>query len=141
MYGVWILSLVLFTSGAKELPIEFDLIEVNHMHDETGRHMFDQAILWKKSHDYRRHDAAGWAMLQKLDHYPKKRQDGKYYLRVERDHKQYLCRARMLIETWSTADPERENRNLFPENLRYTLWPSFKKREEVKVDPIGLFHP
>lgn len=122
-----VLSPVAKTSADnRKLPLTIlvDLIEINHVYDETGRHRFDQMILWEWSPDYRRFHVVGWWTLN---------QDVNYTINgntaqlrelvadgvVARSARTYLGKAKR--ETWTTRDPEVTSRAVFGEQHRRGL--------------------
>ena len=107
--------------GIKEPSERVDLIEVNHHHDELGRHCYDQAILRRWSPDYRRYEVCGWKLLERLDAYPT-RSNGFYRASwISRDYNVSVT-SELMIETWSVGvDPEREAKKLTEEKHREGL--------------------
>lgn len=88
-----------------------DVVELNHRYDETGRHCYSQVIVWEWMPDYRRYRAKGFVLVQdgSLSGYPLKRGDTYY---IYRDgggiNPTYRLKSKVMIETWTDYDPERE---------------------------------
>lgn len=96
------LAILLFLGVfGREPYITVDLLEVNH--NSQG---WIQVIAWEWSNDYKRYYVMDWEMVK---NHPRK--IGPYW-HVGR------VRSLLLLETWSTEDPERLNLRIFPEKHR-----------------------
>lgn len=89
-----------------------DLIEINHLHDESGKHKSTQIILWDWSPDYRRYQVRAWWIPERLH-------DELSGLTITKRDRTIVGRA--VRETWTDYDPEVENRKVFPCHLRRGL--------------------
>ena len=115
---LWILLAIAIGSGKVDRA-EVDMIELNHKCSENECVQFDQVIIWKWSHDYRRYDAQHWFIPRSEMECPVK--VGEFYQcfgYCSDNTTRILFRSKMYRETWTTNDPERENLKLFQMNLR-----------------------
>lgn len=94
----------------------FDLLELNHRHDEAGRHCYDQILCWSWSPDYRRHDIEAWWLVTKNT----PRRQGDQWIVEHTPHNQPTIKVvgKAYRETWTTNDPERDNKLLKDEKFR-----------------------
>ncbi|MBN8603318.1 MAG: hypothetical protein J0M26_19940 [Planctomycetes bacterium] len=114
------------TSNGKSPVIreEVDLIEVNHFHDDLGRHVYDQVIFygWCKSKgDYH---VRSWCLLDDPSRWPVKNHKSGYWHVYWYDRDQRVQRevfAKHYNETWTQVDPERINKRLLDEKFRTGL--------------------
>lgn len=99
-----------------------DLVEVNHYHDETGRHVFDQLIFYDWNESRNRFDVRAWRLIKQPNQMPRK------------DHRENVWRviwhdsgvlrtveASAHRETWTQYDPELVNREYLPQEMRKDL--------------------
>jgi hypothetical protein len=122
-------ALICFTSGAtlssRVISERVDLVELNHWHDNLGRHAYDQVIFYKWSPDYRRFHVIAWFMVEHdLARVPTKLADVDEYVVnwYDRDAKvQRQVRAGLYRETFSQVDPEQLNRKFLDEKYRTSL--------------------
>jgi len=110
-----------------------DLIELNHCHDEFGRHCYDQVVFYEWSPDYRRYHVVAWCLVD----------NGLWRMpTLDRHKQQYLVRwhdretgrpreiwSPLFRETWSNSDPERANKKLMDEKYRVALLRQQPKRD------------
>ena len=89
-----------------------DLIEINHLHDESGKHKFTQIILWDWSPDYRRDHVRAWWIVERLH------EELSGLTITKRDR---TIQGRAVRETWTVEDPEVANRKVWPCHLRKGL--------------------
>lgn len=115
-------------SGVTHIVDHVDKIELNHKLDEEGGEGFTQLIFWEWSHEYSRYHVVHWKLLD--SNMPSRVRFGKHNGRWEAewfdpDAKKFrLVRARFGETTWTTKDPERENKDLFPDEFRRGLTPA-----------------
>ena len=118
--ATWMLAIFMLSGSSRvDVPIQVDLIELNHAQNREGFHGFDQVIIWQWSPDYRRYDAQYWIAVgpQCISEYPIA--VGKQYQCISnRDGRRIVFRSRMYRETWTEGDPERTNQKLFPCEMR-----------------------
>lgn len=100
-----------------EMPVRdtCDVIEVNHFHDEQGRHVFDQAIFWSFNRSTCRYEVRDWRLLKSPHAYPGSDRmlwlDGETFREV---------RGRRM-ESWTQYDPELIERATLPKEQRREL--------------------
>lgn len=120
------LFLLLFTilPDAHIVEDRFDLVEVNHYYDSSGKKIFDQVIYYNWSTPRARFDVSGWRLLRSSWQIPRKNRDG--YVAIWRDGDIIRrTRASNVRETHTGYDPEvlerdnlhREDRIGFSENV------------------------
>lgn len=115
---------------------EVDLIEVNHFHDDLGRHVYDQVIFYgwsKSSGDYH---VRAWCLLDDPSRWPvKNHKSGFYHVHwFDRDNRLHReVYAKHYNETWTQVDPERVNKRLLDEKFRTALYrpPTRSQREQA----------
>lgn len=130
MVPLYLLLPILLTiesgSRSSEVYERVDLIELNHHHDDLGRHAFDQVIFYEWSPDYRRFHVIAWFLVEdQFTRLPRKLSNGDYVVKWQ-DHDAQVRReihSRLFreTETSSQVDPERVNKKLFDEKLRASL--------------------
>ena len=112
--------LLMFLLGShhnKQPTQQVDRVEVNRCEDDEGNECYTQVIIWRWSHDYRRHDAAGWTMEFDM---PTPRGDGwlvragKWVVYTEDLRRSY---------TPTRLDPERVNQRRFGAHHRGLILP------------------
>lgn len=117
-----ILAIILGGGSRQSAPSQqVDLIELNHCVSDCGRELFTQVIFRNWSPDYRHQDVVAWIIPSGPDEMP--REVGKRYeVRTARPGcRAIVVRSAMFIETTTIGDPERNERRLFAEELRYGL--------------------
>lgn len=91
-----------------------DVIELNHCYFGDTEAL-TQVIFWDWSPDYRRYHCQGWAYYRG-SHITLR--NGGAVAKVNGAS----IRARIFRETFTDHDPERKNRDVFPEVFRRRLW-------------------
>ena len=112
MLGVALLSLA--ATGLSVAP-RCDLIEINHK-IEGGERRWTQAIAWDWCDEYDRWHAQQWVMIERYRITP-----GGVVLYTP-SGAAIEVRAGKLRETRTEADPEVENRKVFPAEFRRKVW-------------------
>lgn len=116
-----VLMLAIGLGGRSPIVVVVDLVEVNHFYDEeSGEHKFNQVVLYEIDPVTKMKMVIDWYMLEKgrLDRFPSLiHGTNGCYLRWP-DNKEIKVVSRMFEETWTTYDPERENKKIFPEKHR-----------------------
>ena len=119
-----LLIVVLFGSGSRaKIDARVyecaDLVEVNHFHDkETGKFAYTQVIYYEWSYDWNRYHVIAWYIPSALQEYPTVTSGGSYLsIRKHNDQEFWVWSQNMKV-TWTTVDPERENKKLFDEKFR-----------------------
>lgn len=99
------------------------MMELNHRYDDLGRHCYSQIILWQWDGSVQRHDVSDWWLVEpsKLEQLPRKVGDSWIVDHVSHAGQKYLVRSRIYRQTWTLNDPERDNKQLKPEDLRKGL--------------------
>lgn len=109
----------------RDIVQNVDVIEYNHYYNEDGGHVYDQVIFYEWSPDYGRLHVVYWRLVKKPGGVtPRKdpcRKD--YYCRwYDTEYKRYrVVRSKIMQETWTKTDPERENKRLMEERYRAGL--------------------
>jgi len=101
-----------------------DLIELNHYYDACGENSYHQIILWEWSPDYRRFHVVTWLLVDDdLKNYPTRLNNGSYKVTWWNSDKNCYqeVTSSLYRETFSTHDPEKENKLLFDEKFRRQL--------------------
>ena len=99
-----------------------DLIELNHAYDDSGRHVFDQVLFYRWSPHHRMFQVTAWRLVKKTQQLPvQSLATGGYTCRWTDDGVLREIWAPSFRETWSSKDPERENRKIFAEAQRNEL--------------------
>lgn len=108
---------------------EVDLIELNHLIDDNGRHVFDQLVFYEWSQTRSSYRVIAWRMVKRPGQLPVRSWSPAGYRCVWQDD-QVLRQvwSPAYRETWSQTDPERHNRKLFSEALRPELSPPLATR-------------
>ncbi len=105
-----------------------DLIELNHFHDDLGRHVYDQVIFYEWSAAQSQYLVRAWCLLEKDENFSrrpaKSHSDDRYHVRWF-DNDQNIRRhisSRLFRETWTQTDPERLNKRILDERNRTALY-------------------
>lgn len=124
MKATCLILMALFSAVSRphSLTDHVDLVEVNHYHDDSGRHVFDQLIFYDWSTSRNRFEVRAWRLIKQPNQLP------------QRDHGENLWRviwhdggvlrtveADAYRETWTQYDPELVNREYLPQELRKEL--------------------
>jgi hypothetical protein len=107
---------------ATEVVDRVDLIEVNHLYDQQGRHVIDQLIFYDWDQVARRFQVRAWRLLKSDDHQPRRSWARDEYVATWRD--QNIVRrvhAFQTRETWTNHDPEVLEREMYPMEQRLEL--------------------
>lgn len=108
---------------------EVDLIELNHLIDDHGRHVFDQLVFYEWSRTRSSYRVIAWRMVKRPGQLPVRSWSPAGYQCVWQDD-QVLRQvwSPAYRETWTQKDPERHNRQFFSEALRPELSPPLAAR-------------
>jgi hypothetical protein len=120
----WLLGSVSASSGSSLVREEVDLIEVNHFHDELGRHVYDQVVFYGWSAAAGDYHVRGWCLLDDPARWPRRNKGSGLYQVIWHDRDQRVQRqivSRHYTETWTQVDPERVNKRLLDEKHRTSL--------------------
>jgi hypothetical protein len=115
-------------SGGSKLGNEsVDLIELNHFHDCTGKHVYDQVIFYEWSIEALAYRVRAWALVEDKDatnRRPIRCYETDMYRVRWHDRDQNIMRcisSRHFRESWTQIDPERANKKIFDERQRVCL--------------------
>jgi hypothetical protein len=119
---------------------EVDMIEVNHFHDDLGRHVYDQVIFYgwcKSAGDYH---VRAWCLLDDPSRWPTRNHRSGYYHVYWYDRDQRVQRevfAKHYSETWTQVDPERINKRLLDEKHRTALYRPANRSQREPVANVA----
>jgi hypothetical protein len=120
-----LLAIIIILDAGRPSSIEhrrFDVIELNHRYDETGRHCYSQIIVWNWKPEVRKHHVEAWWLVDadRLSQLPRKT-NGKYLVLLKRSEKVYEITAPVFRETRTVEDPERIDKEHWHETRRSGL--------------------
>lgn len=116
-----ILILAIGVGSRSPVVVVVDLVEVNHFYDEeSGEHKFNQVVIYEIDPVTKMKMVIDWYMLEKdrLDKCPSRNYETQGCSLFWPDDRSVKVVSRMFTETWTTHDPERENKKIFPEHYR-----------------------
>lgn len=96
-----------------------DVIEVNHVYDDCGKHCFDQLIFWEWIPELKRYVVVDWRM-NRASVYPRFDSGQWVILFFDYDSLRQI-RAISTAETWTQHDPEIADRDFLPKHHRRKL--------------------
>lgn len=135
------LGLAIASNGnSATLREEVDMIEINHFHDDLGRHVYDQVIFYGWNRAAGDYHVRAWCLLDDPSRWPRKNaSSGRYHVywfdRDQRVHREVF--ARHLSETWTQIDPERANKRLLDEKYRTALLRPTNRNSLSKVTNVA----
>lgn len=119
--------LTMLDRSPKTLPRQQEkcsIIELNHRFDDAGRHCYDQYIFWEWHPSLGRHVALGFALesdklrLKRLGNAC----DLEWIVSTEKGYVTRNIKAPVFRETWTDYDPERQDKDTYPESKRRKMW-------------------
>jgi hypothetical protein len=121
-----LLSLAAIGSQPHGLSAEdsVDVIEINHFVNESGQVQLDQIIFYDWSPSQSRYIVRAWRSLKTPSQLPMKLAGGGYQATWHDSRDGNVLRkvkAKSVIETWTTYDPETVNQEYLDRNLRREL--------------------
>lgn len=123
MLAIILLALSSLHPSAEQQTARVDLIEVNHYHDDTGRHVFDQMIFYEWEPVYSRYHVREWRLAKSETRLPRRDYRAKVWRVVFYDAGEpRIVEATEYRETWTQYDPELVNREHLPQEARRPLW-------------------
>ena len=126
-----------FVFSSMELRDHCELVELNSFHDCNARHVFDQVIFYEWAPDQARYHVRAWCISEDRDFVsrrPAKRySDGLHVVQWQDNGVDRVITADHYRRSASQIDPERANKKLLDESLRY----GFTKRTIEKVESIA----
>ena len=117
-----------------------DAIELNHFYDQAGKPIYDQVIFYEKAPETGRFRVRGWCLVddkQELTRRPiKSETTGLYHVDYyDTDAKLFRhIKSRIIRESWSQTDPEREDKKHFHESLRRSLIKKVSEQHDFQPD-------
>lgn len=105
-----------------EIPI--DLLEVNHVYDDTGNHRFAQVIAWERDAATGRYFVRDWFVLEQARFETRSvvvTAGGVYEIYRDQDKFNRKLRSSLFLETHTAHDREVENKKLLPAEYRLRL--------------------
>jgi hypothetical protein len=99
-----------------------DLIEVNHVYDAKGEHVFDQTIFYEWSRQQGRYQVRAWRLLKADSQIPVRNWSRGDFQAVWKDGSVFRrVRAPIVQESWTQYDPELLERENLPRDRRREL--------------------
>jgi len=99
-----------------------DVIELNHMHDAKGAHIFSQVVFWEIVPSSHKRIVMAWTMCDTPDKRPTLAPDGRKHVRWQTDDGQWVdVHSDLFHESWTHQDVERENQKVWPLDQRTGL--------------------
>ncbi len=99
-----------------------DLVELNHLYDEQGKHVFDQIIFYDWSARHGRYNVRAWRLLKHPHQVPHQDSQTGRYTALWRDGKVLRkVLAETMRESWTQHDPELIERAFLPKEQRSEL--------------------
>lgn len=110
--------LALAVSQPLPKPIKVDAVELNHFHDKRGEHVFSQFVFkrWGNWTDGKRYHVSEWLLLK--NKYAHIKRGNRHTILYFHDGQEVLVETPVYRETWTTFDPELQDKNLLPEDRR-----------------------
>jgi hypothetical protein len=104
---------------------QVDLIELNHLYDDTGRHVFDQLIFYDWSPLDCRYVVRAWRLVKNPTQLPTRTWPSGLYCAAWTDNDALReVRAPAMRESWTQYDPELVEREFMPKERRRELSPT-----------------
>ena len=100
------------SDAAKRRSDRVELIELNHVRDENGKHVFDQLLFWSDYPERGLH-VRDWCVVKPNTMLPRKQEDA-WETRWSRKGVTYVVRANRFKETTTRFDPEIADPVTFP---------------------------
>lgn len=114
----WMLFLIIPYSDVRTDRV--DVIEINHLYDDEGKHVLDQWIAWDWCPSERAYRVVDWRILQTPHQRPVSGPCGVRSLWVDKDCVRRV-RCVSVRETWTQVDPETADRQRVAVELRRKL--------------------
>jgi hypothetical protein len=100
-----------------------DLIEMNHKYHESGKPAFTQVIFWERHPGNGKYRVRDWFLVddrEQLCGIPMKR-SGIYESHFIKEGYYYIVRSPLYRESWTMYDPEAQDADKHPKNMRRLL--------------------
>lgn len=99
-----------------------DVIEVNHVYDAKGKHIFDQTIFYGWCDTECRYQVIAWRLLKHSSQHPIRIHEKDEYEAIWKDGIILRkVRSKAMRETWTQEDPELREREILPREHRREL--------------------
>ena len=106
-----------------------DLVELNHLYDEQGKHVFDQIIFYDWSARRGRYNVRAWRLLKHPHQMPHQDSRTGRYVATWRDGGVLRkVQAETMRESWTQHDPELVERAFLPKEQRRELRKAIRYR-------------
>ena len=120
--GLLLANVISLEPRETALEDRVDLVEVNHFHDESGKHVFDQLIFYDWCRRVCRHQVVAWRLIKGPSPLPRRDWERRDYACTWSDSGVLRSvRAASLRETWTQYDPELAERDMLPLSQRREL--------------------
>ena len=113
---ITIVSVLLAAMPAARIEAQCDWIELNRVMRPNGKVSLTQAIFWSLEADGDYH-CRDWAICEQ----PASRVEGGWQLLLYRHQRHYRVIAPVFSESWTSNDPEVDDREVWPENQRQKI--------------------
>ena len=117
---MWVALVFLTLSIGRSQSLQYDMAEFNHYYRD-GKLCFNQVVLYNWSHEHKRWHVEAWWLIE--DEYNLREMPSKVGGRWVMQHDGWVIYAKRYRETWTTVDPERENKAIYEEKYRVGLPP------------------
>lgn len=117
---IFVMAVLLGDSSEKTRSQHFDRMELSTVDLDYGngaKSQYVQVIFSNWSPDYRRYHIEAWMLPRGLHEYPKY-VNGKYACKWRTYSGQFHITADLFIETHTARDPERVQKDMYPESMR-----------------------
>lgn len=120
---MWLGSLLLAIVPHEAVVIDYvDVTEINRVYDECGKLVFTQAIYWTWDPWCCRLQVRAWRMVKNFDQYPRVDHGSESAFSLWNDSGVLReVRAKAVRESWTQYDPEMNEREVIPKELRREL--------------------
>ncbi len=99
-----------------------DLVELNHFHDEEGKHVFDQVIFYDWNARAGHYDVRAWRLVKHRSQIPFRDWERGQYVTLWQDGTvMRKVQAQTMRESWTQHDPELVERSFLPKEQRREL--------------------
>lgn len=126
---MWLLLVAALLIDHRDIAVvadTVDLIEINHYYDQRGKLVLEQVIFWEWSDERCAFSVVAWKLLKSPHQRPRRNyKQGGYTTtwldRTNRGKTLRRVRAKYTRETWTLHDPEVQDREFLPKQLRRGL--------------------
>ena len=120
---MWLLLLAVSLLPGEDVVREsVDLVEVNHLFNDKGEHVFDQVVFYDLDLPNGKFQVRAWRLIKSADQLPYRDWRHGDYVTMWYDGEQLRrVRSPSLQETWTQYDPEQVEREFLPKEKRRNL--------------------